>query len=1058
MLPIRISVEGFMSYRDRTVFDFEGARLWMLSGANGAGKSTVFDALRWVLFGVHRAGKQKPEQLIHHEADKLVVEVELELGEEIYKLKRTLGREGARATWDVARWAGNAWESVAGTSMSGEYNRWIKGHIGLTDEAFCASVYLSQGRADAILNADAEARYELLSQLVDLEVYEQWHERAEERRSEARAQMTEARRRWEISAAPAPELVEELRERAVVLERELGEMETQIRGLDSARSEAGRWEEWESLLKTLDAQRTTVGGILEEKEAIERDFARWNRLQSQKGAIDTLWQSLSWRDELRAQMGLLRPQLELAQGELGVARERSGSAQSAVEAAQNAANEANVAWAARLSEVAELAPQRAQIEQRSRLIAQRGEQARLYGAFEGNLDERLAGAERDRDKAREVARVLPLWRRFDVARRAFALAQQQHHEWTIRQRQGVERLGISQSELAQAHAELEQATRELGKAKEIMAAVGERERALNGRRADFAQVEGESRCHFCGQELSEEHRAAELKRLAEAALAIEREKTTAQAVLGAVQERFEAARKAEKKAVKAESEIEKEIAEAEREVRHQGDNVVREHVAARAAWDEVGSEARAQWGWKSGELDSLDLSGMMRPDTGDLERMATETKSLKVLESDSLHWQTRVQERDMVGSELARVERELGPLLREWGDIAVEEWHARAARIEEAREAAKLQLEESQSNLEQARAETTKATQDERAVYGRVDELTRQIGPIEGQLMAANGALQAAQIAFDVALGRQNEAALSGEEVSVLRAGCTHEVEKLEGGAISTRHSALVEAHEKLANIEREWKFYNEQIEALPEMARRARAEVEADWSQWKKKRDHSAKEREEVGDTLRRLEREEKERGALEAQLQQRSLEHERWEELARLLGPHQLQRHLLREAERAIVREANGILEGISGGTLRLELVPDSDEGSGNRRPKVLDVMCFHLTGSEEPQAILPAFLSGSQRFRVAVALALGIGRTAARGPGNGRAARVETILIDEGFGALDKTGRDEMKDELRELGRELGRVILVSHQEDFANAFPNRFDITLENGVSRVQKVVE
>jgi DNA repair protein SbcC/Rad50 len=85
-------------------------------------------------------------------------------------------------------------------------------------------------------------------------------------------------------------------------------------------------------------------------------------------------------------------------------------------------------------------------------------------------------------------------------------------------------------------------------------------------------------------------------------------------------------------------------------------------------------------------------------------------------------------------------------------------------------------------------------------------------------------------------------------------------------------------------------------------------------------------------------------------------------------------------------------------------------------------------------EPIAV--AFLSGSQRFRVAVSVALAVGRFA-----SGRARPLESVIIDEGFGSLDKDGLRAMADELKRLQQlsSLRRVILVSHQEEFTDQFP-------------------
>ena len=62
-------------------------------------------------------------------------------------------------------------------------------------------------------------------------------------------------------------------------------------------------------------------------------------------------------------------------------------------------------------------------------------------------------------------------------------------------------------------------------------------------------------------------------------------------------------------------------------------------------------------------------------------------------------------------------------------------------------------------------------------------------------------------------------------------------------------------------------------------------------------------------------------------------------------------------------------------------------------------------------------------------------------------------ESVIIDEGFGSLDKNGRDDMIQELNELKQQLARIILVSHQEEFTGAFVNGYAVELKDGTSRV-----
>jgi exonuclease SbcC len=58
---------------------------------------------------------------------------------------------------------------------------------------------------------------------------------------------------------------------------------------------------------------------------------------------------------------------------------------------------------------------------------------------------------------------------------------------------------------------------------------------------------------------------------------------------------------------------------------------------------------------------------------------------------------------------------------------------------------------------------------------------------------------------------------------------------------------------------------------------------------------------------------------------------------------------------------------------------------------------------------------------------------------------------VIIDEGFGSLDKEGRSEMIPDLHSLTDVLKRIILVSHQEEFTESFKNGYAISLENGTS-------
>lgn len=158
-------------------------------------------------------------------------------------------------------------------------------------------------------------------------------------------------------------------------------------------------------------------------------------------------------------------------------------------------------------------------------------------------------------------------------------------------------------------------------------------------------------------------------------------------------------------------------------------------------------------------------------------------------------------------------------------------------------------------------------------------------------------------------------------------------------------------------------------------------------------------------------------------------------------LLGKNGLQRELVRNAEQQIVRLANDTVRNLSNGELTIEL----DEGVDGH-DEAFSLLVRHV---DQPCPIGVRYLSGSQKFRVAVSVALAIGRFA-----SGQARPLESVIIDEGFGSLDRDGLRAAAEELNRLREHLRRIILVSHQEEFAGQFPVVIKLSAgENGTTAV-----
>src|SRR5438067_10417439 len=85
MIVQSIRVRNFLSHAD-SVVRFDDAPMWLICGENGAGKSALFDALEYALYGSHRGGDQNAQLLVKQGTDRATIVVEFELDGARYRL------------------------------------------------------------------------------------------------------------------------------------------------------------------------------------------------------------------------------------------------------------------------------------------------------------------------------------------------------------------------------------------------------------------------------------------------------------------------------------------------------------------------------------------------------------------------------------------------------------------------------------------------------------------------------------------------------------------------------------------------------------------------------------------------------------------------------------------------------------------------------------------------------------------------------------------------------------------------------------------------------------
>jgi exonuclease SbcC len=358
--------------------DFRDGDLFALSGATGAGKSSIIDAITFALYGsVSRYDDRRlVAPLISQGKVEARVRLDFAVGADTYRVARVVraNSSGRGATTKEARLeqldaAGEVADNLAGDADGVSVA--ITRLLGLTFEHFNTCVVLPQGEFARFLHEKPSERQDLLVELLGLGIYDRMRELATQRARKAAVDAELAERRLAELADATPEARKALAGRVkllVNLVRSIEEAQPELDRLqavtDGARAEAATITEQSTLLdglavpkdvddsaaKTkalaleLDERRTAAEVAALALEKAEGDFD----LDVDRTALDTAVRNHEARDELTARRlkgEALHVEARTTEGEAREAVVAATAALAAAEAALEAARRTDLAQA-----------------------------------------------------------------------------------------------------------------------------------------------------------------------------------------------------------------------------------------------------------------------------------------------------------------------------------------------------------------------------------------------------------------------------------------------------------------------------------------------------------------------------------------------------------------------------------------------------------------------------------------------------------------------------------------------------------------------------------------
>jgi exonuclease SbcC len=167
---------------------------------------------------------------------------------------------------------------------------------------------------------------------------------------------------------------------------------------------------------------------------------------------------------------------------------------------------------------------------------------------------------------------------------------------------------------------------------------------------------------------------------------------------------------------------------------------------------------------------------------------------------------------------------------------------------------------------------------------------------------------------------------------------------------------------------------------------------------------------------------------------------------QLERAFGKDGIPALLIEQALPEIEETTNELLSRLSNGQMsfRFETQRQYKDNKREDLKETLEMVISDGLGTRDYE-----MFSGGEAFRVNFSIRLALSKVLARRAG----ARLQTLVIDEGFGSQDAQGRQRLVEAISTVRDDFEKILVITHLEELKDAFPTRIEVTKTASGSQV-----
>lgn len=194
MLPKQLIIKAIGPYKNETIIDFTQLReqqLFLITGPTGAGKTMIFDALVYALYGQLSGSSRREDELKSQFAtdmDLAYVKLIFELNGKEYDIYRVPAQQGPGKNKKSRKYMSEVTFTTPDHIYSkiSEANKAIQDIIGLSAEQFKRIVMLPQGEFKQLLEANSKDKQEIFRRIFETDLLQAFENKLKEQAAEAK--------------------------------------------------------------------------------------------------------------------------------------------------------------------------------------------------------------------------------------------------------------------------------------------------------------------------------------------------------------------------------------------------------------------------------------------------------------------------------------------------------------------------------------------------------------------------------------------------------------------------------------------------------------------------------------------------------------------------------------------------------------------------------------------------------------------------------------------------------------------------------------------------------